>query len=91
MLSSPLSNFLAMILFAASVGWYASQNTYLDRSSHKTELVFALGPLKQINGGKYPPQHGSPALTNPRNVPIQSAQKKKFRGSINSKKIKVLS
>ena len=67
MLSSPSSNILAMMILAASVGWYASQNTYFDRSSHSAE-VFALGPLKQTNGGKFPPQHGSFAFSNPNNI-----------------------
>lgn len=65
-LRSPFNNFSAIIKFAASVGWYASQNTYLPLSSHRTELPFTFFPLKQTNGGKYPPQHGSLAFSNPK-------------------------
>ena len=76
MLSSPSSNILAMMILTASVGWYASQNTYFDRSSHWAEL-FALGPLKQTNGGKYPPQHGALAFSNPNIIHTHKKEKKK--------------
>lgn len=57
-----------MMTLAASVGWYASQNTYLERSLHSTELVSSVRPLKQMNGGKFPPQQGSYAFSNPESV-----------------------
>jgi len=66
MLPSSSSNSFAMIVLAAFVGWWASQNsTYLDRSSHKIDCELSLAALKQTNGGKCPPQHGSFAFSNP--------------------------
>jgi hypothetical protein len=64
--ASPSRSLPATMRLAASVGWNASQNTYLERSLHSDELELAM-PM-QRNGGKLPPQHGSSALSKPGGV-----------------------
>ena len=64
--ASPSRSLLATMRLAASVGWNASQNTYLERSLHSEELELAT-PM-QRNGGKLPPQQGSSASSKPGSV-----------------------
>jgi hypothetical protein len=69
---SPSRNFFAMIMFAASLGWYASQNTYLDLSGQTFD-----GPGPH---GVMPPcwpmreQHALSATSNPSKKTIRNQQ-----------------
>lgn len=76
-LASPSRNLVAINKLVASVGWYASQNTYSVRFSQRNELAAALTPLKHRNGGKLPPQQGSFAFTKPERSQILFLYQKK--------------
>lgn len=78
-LASPSRNLLAINKLVASVGWYASQNTYSVRFSQRNELAVASStPLKHRNGGKLPPQQGSFAFTKPERSQILLLWRKKM-------------
>lgn len=60
--SSPSTNFFAIIRFAASLGWYGSQNTCFVRSSHRLET----GPQGIIPANWPPlPQQAALEVVNP--------------------------